>query len=92
MPKQRDRKTNPTRYNKPTRSSAETDARSVAVGRSLVITLDPEWEKRPEEMNRSKWGRPFAYSDLLMGGIAYLRHMTGKGTRITEGIVGKMLG
>ena len=92
MPKQRDRKTNPTRYNKPKRSSAETDARSVAVGRSMVITLDPEWEKQLEEMNRSKRGRPYKYSDLLMGGIAYLRYMIGKGTRITEGVVDKMLG
>ena len=92
MPKQRDRKTNPARYNKPKRSSAETDARSVAVGRSLVITLDPEWKKQLEEMNRSKRGRPFACSDLMMGGIAYLRHMIGKGTRITEGMVDKMLG
>ncbi len=62
------------------------------MGRSLVITLDPEWEKRPEEMNRSKRGRPFAYSDLLMGGIAYLRHMIGMGARITEGVVGKIPG
>ena len=64
----------------------------MAVGRSLVITLDPEWEKQLEEMNRSKRGRPYKYSDLLMAGIAYLRYMIGKGTRITEGAVDKMLG
>ncbi len=43
-------------------------------------------------MNRSKRGRPYKYSDLLMAGIAYLRYMIGKGTRITEGAVDKMLG
>ena len=92
MSKQRERKTNPTRYNKPKRSSAETDARSVAVGYTLVITLDPKWEKQLDEMNRSKRGRPFACSDLLMGGIAYLRYMIDNGVHITEGVMGKMLG
>ena len=41
--------------------------------------MDPEWEKRPDEMNRSKRGRPFAYSDLRTGGIAYLRYMISEG-------------
>ena len=92
VPKQRDRKTNPARCNKPERSSAETDARSAAVGRSLVITLDVEWEKRPEEMDCSKRGRPCKHSDLPMGGIAYPRHMIGNGARVTEGMVGEMPG
>ena len=92
MPRRKDRTTNPTRYNKPKRSSAEQDARSVALGRSLVIRLDPDWESQLEEMNRSKRGRPFVYPDLLMGGIAYLRYMIGKGVRITEGVADEMLG
>ena len=58
--RRKDRTTNPTRYNKPKRSSAEQDATSVAPGRSLVIKLDPEWESHLEEMNHSKRGRPFA--------------------------------
>ena len=32
------------------------------------------------------------YLDLLLGGIAYLRYMIGKGLRITEGVTDKMLG
>ena len=92
MSGRKDRTTNPTRYNKPKRSSSEQDARSVALGRSLVIRLDPDWEAQLEEMNRSKRGRPFVYPDLLMGSIAYLRHMIGKGVRITEGVTDKMLG
>ena len=43
-------------------------------------------------MNRSKKGRPFTYPDLLMGGIAYLRYIIGKGVRITEGVADEMLG
>ena len=85
-------KDQPARCSKPVRPLTETDARSVAAGHSLVITLDPEWKKRSEEVNRLKRGRPFAYSDLLMGGIACLRHMIGKEVRVTEGMVGKMLG
>ena len=92
MSGRKDQTTNPTRYNKPKRSSSEQDARSVALGRSLVIRLDPDWEAQLEEMNRSKRGRPFVYPDLLMGSIAYLRHMIGKGVRITEGVTYKMLG
>ena len=42
MPIQKDRTTNPTRYGKPKRSSAEQDARSVTLSRSLVIRLDPD--------------------------------------------------
>ena len=58
MSKQKNRTTNPARYGKPRRSSSEQDARSVALGRSLVIRLDPDWESQLEEMNRSKRGRP----------------------------------
>ena len=92
MSGRKNRTTNPTRYNKPKRSSSEQDARSVALGRSLVIRLDPDWEAQLEEMNRSKRGRPFVYPDLLMAGIAYLRYMIGKGVRITEGVADEMLG
>ena len=88
----KNRTVNPTRYGKPKRSSSEQDARSVALGRSLVIRLDPDWEAQLEEMNRSKRGRPFAYPDLLMGSISYLRYMIGKGVRIMEGVTDKMLG
>lgn len=88
----KDRTTNPTRYGKPKRSSSEQDARSIALGRSLVIKLDPDWEVQLEEMNRSKRGWPFVYPDLLMGSIAYLRYMIGKGVRITQGVTDKMLG
>ena len=38
-----------------------------------MIKIDPNWEAQLDKMNRSKKGRPFAYPDLLMGGIAYLR-------------------
>ena len=41
--------------------------------------------------DKSKRGRPFKYSDLLMGGIAYLRYMTGMSLRKTEGTAGAML-
>ena len=44
MSRQKDRTTNPIRYNKPEWSSAEKDTRSVALGRSFVITLDPGWD------------------------------------------------
>ena len=84
MSGRKDRTTNPTRYGQPKRSSSEQDARSVALGRSLVIRPDPDWEAQLEEMNRSKRGRPFVYPDLLMGSIAYLRYMIGKGVRITQ--------
>ena len=56
-----------------------------------MIRLDPNWKAQMEEMNRSEMGRPFTYPDLLMSCIAYLRHMIGKGLRITEGVVDKML-
>lgn len=42
MSGRKDRTTNPIRYGKPKRSSAEKDARSVALGRLLVIRLDPD--------------------------------------------------
>ena len=92
MSRQKDRTTNPTRYGKPKRTSAEKDIRSVALGRSLVIRMCPEWENQLERMNRSKRGRPFAYPDLLMGGIAYIRYVLGEGLRVTEGHVDAMLG
>ena len=88
----KDRTTNPSRHGKPKRTSAEQDARSVALGRSLVIRLDPDWKAQLEEINRSKRGLLFVCPDLLMGSIAYLRYMIGKGLRITEGVAGKMLG
>ena len=62
----------------------------MAAGRSLVITLGPERETQLEDMDPSERGRPFAYSDLLMGGIAYLRYMIGKGVRIAQGMGGKV--
>ena len=92
MTGQKDRTTNPTRYGKPKRPPVEKDARSVALGRSLVIRMCPEWENQLDEMNRSKRGRPFAYPDLLMGGIAYIRYVLGEGLRVTEGLVDAMLG
>ena len=92
MSGQKDRITNPTRYGKPKRTSAEKDIRSVALGRSLVIRMCPEWENQLDEMNHSKRGRPFAYPDLLMGGIAYIRHVLGEGLRVIEGHVDAMLG
>ena len=89
--RRKDQTTNPTRYNKPKRSSAEQDAKSVALGRSLVIRLDPDWESQLEEMNHSKRGRPFAYIDPLMGGITYLRYMIGKVVRVTQMVADRML-
>ena len=88
----KDRITNPTRYGKPKRSPAEKDARSVALGRSLVIRMCPEWENQLNKMNLSKRGRPFAYPDLLMGGIAYIRYVLGEGLRVIEGHMDAMLG
>ena len=64
----------------------------MALGRSLVIRLDPDWKAQLEEMNRSKRGRLFVSPDLLMGSIAYLLYMIGKGLRITQGVTDKMLG
>ena len=64
----------------------------MALGRSLVIRMGPEWENQLDEMNISKRGRPFAYPDLLMGGIAYIRHVLGEGLRVIEGHVDAMLG
>lgn len=79
MSRQKDRITNPTRYGKPKRSPVGKDTGSVVLGRSLVIKMDPDWEAQLEGMNRSKRGRPFAYPDLLMAGIAYIRYVIGKG-------------
>ena len=62
----------------------EQDARSVALGRPLVIRMDPDWGSQLEEMNCSKKGRPFVSPDLLIGSIAYLRYMIGRGVRILE--------
>ena len=64
----------------------------MALGRSLVIRLDPDWGAQLEEMNRSKREWPFAYPDPLMAGIAYLQYMICKVVRITEGIADGMLG
>ena len=89
---QKDRIANPTRYGKPKRPPAEKDIMSVALGRSLVIRMCPEWEVQLEEMNRSKKGWPFTYPDLLMGGIAYIRYVIGKGLRVIEEHVDAMLG
>ena len=88
---QKDWTTNPTRHSKPKRPPVEKDTRSVALGRSLVIRMYHEWENQLDEMNRSKRGRPFAYPDLLMGGIAYIRYVLGEGLRVTEGLVDAML-
>lgn len=57
-----------------------------------MIRLDPDREAQLKRIKLSKRGRPFAYSDLLMGGIAYLRSMICKRTRITERVVDEMLG
>jgi len=57
----------------------------VVLGRSLVFSLDFDWEARLEEMNRSKMGRPFVCPDPLMGGIAYLQYMIGRRVRIMGG-------
>ena len=65
MSERKGRTTNPARYGKPKRPSSEQDTRSVALGRSPVIRLDPDWEAQLE-MNRSKSGRPFVYPDLPM--------------------------
>ena len=40
--RQKNRTANLTRYDKPKRTSAEKDARSVVLGRSLVIRMDPD--------------------------------------------------
>lgn len=56
MSKQKDRTANPTRYGKPKRTSAKKDIRSVTLGRSLVIKMDPNWEAQLDEMNHSKRG------------------------------------
>ena len=85
------RKANPTRYNKSKYTSAQIDAKYEALGRSIVLRLDPEWDVQLTEMNRSKRGRPFKYSDLMMGSIAYLRYTLGKSLRITEGLARAML-
>ena len=90
MSGRKDRTTN-SQYNKPTRSSAEKDAE-----RGTEQIARDQAGSRPggqlERTKRSKRGWPFAYSDLLMGGIAYPRSMIGKGARITERIVDEMLG
>ena len=57
-----------------------------------MIRLDADWEAQMEEMNRSKRGRPFAYPDLPMGGIAYLRYMIGRDVRITQEAADNILG
>ena len=64
----------------------------MALGRSLVIRMCPEWENQLNKMNLSKRGRPFAYPDLLMGGIAYIRYVLGEGLRVIEGHMDAMLG
>ena len=64
----------------------------MALVRSLVIRMCLEWENQLDEMNLSKRGRPFAYPDLLMGGIAYIRYVLGEGLRVIEGHVDAMLG
>ena len=92
MSGQKDRTANPTRYGGPKRPPVEKDARSVALGRSLVIRMGPDWEIQLEGMNRSKRGRPFAYPDLLMAGTTYIRYVIGKELRVTEGLVDAMLG
>ena len=92
MSRQKDSTANPARYGKPKRTSAEKDARSVALGRSPVIRMCPEWGNELDEMNRSKRGRPFAYPDLMMGGIAYIRYVLGEGLRVIEGHIDAMLG
>ena len=48
--------TNPTRYGQSKRPPAEKYTRSVALGRSLVIRMCPEWENQLDEMNLSKRG------------------------------------
>ena len=54
--------------------------------------MDSDWEAQLDEMNRSKRERPFVYPDLLMGCIAYLQWMIGKGAQNggnTDGMMGK---
>ena len=70
------------RYNEPKRTSAEKGIRSAALGRSLVIGPDPDWGTRGSEPLLE--GRPFAYPDLLICGIAYRRYMIGDGVRVEE--------
>ena len=91
MKKTDNRKANPTRYSKSKYTSAQIDAKYEALGRSIVLRLDPEWDAQVTEMNRSKRGRPFKYSGLMMGGIAHLRHALGKSLSITEGLARAML-
>ena len=86
------RKANPTRYNKSKYTSAQIDAKYEALGRSIVLRPDPEWDVQVTKMNRSKRGQPFKYSDLMMGGIAYLRYTLGKSLRTTRGLARSMLG
>ena len=53
----------------------------------LILKPDPKWETQLREMNEGKRGRPFVYSDFLMGSIAYIRMMVGLSLRIMEGEV-----
>lgn len=85
------RKVNPTRYNKSKYTSGQIDAKYHAIGRSLVLVPDPEWDNQLAAMNRSKRGRPFVYSDILMASIAYIRYVNGKSLRVMEGVVDAIL-
>ena len=85
------RTTNPTRYNKSKYTSAQIDAKYKAVGRSLTLRMDPDWDVQLAAMNRSKRGRPFKYPDLLMAGIAYIRYMCNNSLRVMEGMISAML-
>ena len=62
-----------------------------AVGRSMVIIPNPDWDIELAEMNKNKRGRPYVYPDSLMAMIAYIRYLADCQYRDVEGIAQAML-
>ena len=66
---------NPTRRNPNKYTSAEYTAMRNAVGESMVIKLNSNWDAELAEMNKNKIGCPYEYPNSMMATIAYIRYM-----------------
>ena len=73
-------------------TSAQNDARYVALGKTLFLTQSPDAQKELKNANKKKNGHPFMYPESTILSLATIRCFCGLSFRVIQGLVEAALG
>ena len=73
-------------------TSAQNDARYVALGRTLFLTQSPDAQKELKKANKKKNGHPYVYPESTILSLATIRCFCGLSFRVIQGLAIAALG